>query len=50
LFFVGIDIIGEYLTEINVTSPTCLREIEKASGLNIAEQVLETMFEQLQIK
>lgn len=30
LMFVGIDVIGEYLTEINVTSPTCAREIEKA--------------------
>ena len=28
LFFVGLDVIGNYLTEINVTSPTCLREIE----------------------
>jgi glutathione synthase len=28
LLFVGLDVIGDYLTEINVTSPTCLREIE----------------------
>ncbi len=36
LIFVGIDVIGDYLTEINVTSPTCLREIEAVSGINIA--------------
>ena len=37
LFFVGIDIIGKYLTEINVTSPTCLIEIKKLSKIDIAE-------------
>ena len=36
LLFVGIDIIGDYLTEINVTSPTGIREIESLSGVNIA--------------
>ena len=36
LLFVGIDIIGDYLTEINVTSPTGIREIEGLSGVNIA--------------
>ena len=36
LIFVGIDVIGDYLTEINVTSPTGIREIERFSGLNIA--------------
>lgn len=37
LFFVGIDIIGKYLTEINVTSPTCLKEIKELSKIDIAE-------------
>ena len=37
LFFVGIDIIGKYLTEINVTSPTCLIEIKKLSKIDIAK-------------
>ena len=37
LFFVGIDIIGKYLTEINVTSPTCIREIKKLSNVDIAK-------------
>jgi glutathione synthase len=34
LSLAGLDIIGEYLTEINVTSPTCLRHIDKAHGIN----------------
>ncbi|MBS1737325.1 MAG: glutathione synthase [Bacteroidetes bacterium] len=36
LFFTGIDVIGDYLTEINVTSPTCIREIDKLYNTNIA--------------
>lgn len=36
LYFVGIDVIGDYLTEINITSPTCIQEISTASGLDIA--------------
>ena len=36
LMFVGIDIIGNYMTEINVTSPTGIREIERLSGIDIA--------------
>lgn len=36
LYFVGLDVIGEHLTEINVTSPTCVREIEAATGEPIA--------------
>ena len=36
LVFVGIDVIGEYLTEINVTSPTGIREMSRFTGLNIA--------------
>lgn len=35
LLFVGLDVIGSYLTEINVTSPTCAREIDKAYGTDI---------------
>ncbi len=41
LYFVGIDIIGDYLTEINVTSPTCIREISESSGIDIARQYIE---------
>jgi glutathione synthase len=36
MLFVGLDVIGDYLTEVNVTSPTCLRELDKQFGLNIA--------------
>jgi glutathione synthase len=35
LLFVGLDVIGDYLTEINVTSPTCVQELDKQFGLNI---------------
>ena len=38
LYLVGLDVIGGYLTELNVTSPTCMREIEKATGQKIAER------------
>jgi glutathione synthase len=37
LLFVGLDVIGDYLTEINVTSPTCAREIFQATGVNAAD-------------
>ena len=36
LYFVGIDVIGDYLTEVNVTCPTCIRELNAAFGLDIA--------------
>lgn len=40
LLFVGLDVIGDYLTEINVTSPTCAREIDKAFDTNIGERLM----------
>lgn len=40
LLFVGLDVIGDYLTEINVTSPTCVREISRAEGIDIAGQLM----------
>ncbi|MGQ0587247.1 MAG: glutathione synthase [Gammaproteobacteria bacterium] len=40
LLFVGLDVIGEHLTEINVTSPTCAREITRDSGIDIAGQTI----------
>lgn len=43
LYFVGLDVIGDYLTEINVTSPTCIREIDKAFGINIAAQLFDAI-------
>lgn len=47
LHFVGLDVIGDYLTEINVTSPTCLREIETATGEPIAAHYLASLIEKL---
>lgn len=40
LLFVGLDVIGRYLTEVNVTSPTCAREIDSAYGTDIGGQLL----------
>lgn len=40
LLFVGLDVIGDYLTEINVTSPTCIREIQKETGIDIAAKLI----------
>lgn len=41
LLFVGLDVIGDFLTEINVTSPTCMREINKAFNLDIAGDLMD---------
>ena len=43
LIFVGLDVIGDYLTEINVTSPTCLREIDAAFDTDIAGTLMHTI-------
>ncbi|OOG59165.1 glutathione synthase [Rhodanobacter sp. B05] len=43
LLFVGLDVIGDYLTEINVTSPTCVRELDSQFGLNIAGQLFDVI-------
>ncbi len=43
LLFVGLDVIGDYLTEINVTSPTCLREIEKVAQPGIADRLFDAI-------
>ena len=47
LVFVGLDVIGDYLTEINVTSPTCARELDKQFGLNITGQMFDFIERQL---
>ncbi|WP_243350782.1 glutathione synthase [Stenotrophomonas acidaminiphila] len=41
--FVGLDVIGDYLTEVNVTSPTCARELDAQFGLNIAGQLFDAI-------
>ena len=43
LYFVGLDVIGDYLTEINVTSPTCAREISAGSGTDVAGQLIDCL-------
>ncbi|MBK8971742.1 MAG: glutathione synthase [Hahellaceae bacterium] len=43
LYFVGLDVIGDHLTEINVTSPTCLRELESQFGVAIADDFLDKL-------
>jgi len=43
VFFAGLDIIGEYLTEINVTSPTCVRELDRIYGINISALLLDAI-------
>ena len=43
LFFVGIDVIGNYLTEINVTSPTCIQEIKKLNKIDVAKIIWDEL-------
>ena len=43
LIFVGIDVIGDYLTEINITSPTGIRELDEQCGLNISARLLDSL-------
>ena len=43
LYFVGLDVIGEYVTEINVTSPTCIREIEAAFDTSITAKLFDSL-------
>ncbi|MAA60965.1 MAG: glutathione synthase [Pseudomonadales bacterium] len=47
LIFVGLDVIGDYLTEINVTSPTCIREIDAGAGLNVAGLLMDAIEKKL---
>ena len=47
LLFVGLDVIGDYLTEINVTSPTCVRELDRAHQLDIAGELMEAIASKL---
>ena len=47
LLFVGLDVIGNYLTEINVTSPTCIRELDQQFNLDIAGDLMNSIEQQL---
>ncbi len=48
LIFVGLDVIGDYLTEINVTSPTCIRELDSIYSLNISATLMDVVQAKLQ--
>ncbi len=48
LIFVGLDVIGDYLTEINVTSPTCIRELDELYQLNISAMLMDVIEQRLQ--
>lgn len=48
LLFVGIDVIGDYLTEVNVTSPTCIRELDAIYSANIAGLLMDQIEQRLE--
>jgi len=50
LLFVGLDVIGEHLTEINVTSPTCIREIDNAFGTDIGGMLMDAIEKKLKAR
>lgn len=50
LMFVGLDVIGDYITEINVTSPTCVREIDDQRGTDIAGMLLDAIERRLEAR
>lgn len=50
LLFVGLDVIGDYLTEINVTSPTCIRQLDDEFCLDIAGQLMNVIEQKLQAR
>jgi glutathione synthase len=47
MLFVGLDVIGEYVTEINVTSPTGIRELDKKHGVDIGGMLIDALFKTL---
>jgi glutathione synthase len=48
ILFAGLDVIGDYLTEINITSPTCIRELDAEFGLDIAGDLMNLIERKLQ--
>lgn len=49
IIFAGLDVIGDYLTEINVTSPTCIRELDKIYSINIAGTLMDRIEQKLAV-
>ncbi len=50
LYFVGLDVIGGYLTEVNVTSPTGIREIDRLNHVRLGEQVMEWVIQRVELR
>ncbi len=50
LLLVGLDVIGGFLTEVNVTSPTCMREIHEQTGFNVAGMFIDALEQKIQNK
>jgi glutathione synthase len=49
ILFAGLDVIGDYLTEVNVTSPTCIRELDQLYGLNISATLMDCIEQKLAV-
>jgi len=49
ILFAGLDVIGDYLTEINITSPTCIRELDSIYNLNIAANLMDCIERKLAV-
>jgi len=50
IYFAGLDVIGDYLTEINITSPTCVREIDAGAGTDVGSELMDAVESRLQEK
>ena len=49
ILFAGLDVIGDFLTEVNVTSPTCIRELDRLYGLNISATLMDRIEQKLAV-
>jgi glutathione synthase len=49
LLFTGIDVIGDFMTELNVTSPTGIRELERGSDVRITKQLFDAITSKLRV-
>lgn len=50
IYFAGIDVIGDYLTEINVTSPSCIRELDQLAGINFSGLFFDVLEKKIQAR
>ena len=50
IYFAGLDVIGDFLTEVNVTSPTCVRELDVQCGINISAMFLDCVERRLNLR